>query len=339
MTEAGSELLDVLADPVTGAPLRLQQGALVGDSGVFPVIDGIPRFVTDVDAKQKQTEESFAYIWQQQRDFSKAGRAVNRAWLVERYGFASVDDMRAYFARSGRILDAGCGGAFTASLWMTPAWGGTMWVGADISRAVDLARDQLNGIPNTHFMQADVLHLPIRERSFDVIFSEGVLHHTPSTERAFKGLVRLLKPGGELMVYVYRKKAPLREFADDYIRSILSSLRPDEATTLLRPLTAFGKALADLKTEVEIPEDVELLGIKAGRYDVQRLIYWHFAKAFWNDAYTFDENLYNNFDWYHPAYAHRHTEEEVRGWCAAAALTITHFHSCESGFTVRARRA
>jgi arsenite methyltransferase len=91
-----------------------------------------------------------------------------------------------------------------------------------------------------------------------------------------------------------------------------------------------------LHAEVEIPEDVPLLGITAGRYDVQRLVYWHIAKLFWNDAYSFEESHHVNFDWYHPRYAHRQTEEDVRRWCQEAGLAIRHFSVEESGFTVRA---
>ena len=55
---------------------------------------------------------------------------------------------------------------------------------------------------------------------FDLVFSEGVLHHTPDTRRAFRTLVDLLAPGGQIAFYVYRRKAPLREFADDYVRAL-----------------------------------------------------------------------------------------------------------------------
>ena len=85
-----------------------------------------------------------------------------------------------------------------------------------------------------------------------------------------------------------------------------------------------------------MPEDVELLGIPKGVYDVQRLVYWHFAKLFWNPTMTFEENNHVNFDWYHPRYAHRHTEDEVRSWFEDCGLEITRFDAQEAGFTVRA---
>ena len=344
-----SRLLEILVDPKTQESLRLGDGVrrvgertvsglLESDSETFPIVNGIPRFVTTTDAKQRQTEKSFAFAWQRQTEFSSTRLAVSRDWLASRYGFGAIDKMLAYFSDGGKILDAGCGNGFSSSLWLTPEWSGEMWVGADISTAVDIAQERLGGILNTHFLQADVMELPFAEGAFDIVFSEGVLHHTPSTEAAFKALVPLLKRGGELMAYVYRRKAPIREHTDEHVRGMVSGLPPEEALELLRPLTHLGRALAELKAEIELPEDIAVLGIKAGRYDVHRLVYWHFAKAFWNEAYSFDESLYNNFDWYHPAYAHRHTEEEVRGWCEESSLSITHFDARASGITVRAVR-
>jgi len=342
-------LIEVLADPVGGNTLALAQeerdetGEIVsgrlqgGQDRSYAIAGAIPRFVLTSDPYQRQTERSFAFKWDQQHTYRSPGMLQrSQQWLVARYGFASADDLANYLAGRGCVLDAGCGSGFSASLWLTPAWAGEMWVGADISTAVDVARDRLASVSRAHFVQGDIVQPPFRAGSFDVVFAEGVLHHTPSTACAFHALVPLLKPGGELMAYVYRRKGPVREFTDDYVRASLSSLPPEEAWQALRSLTVLGRALAELRAEVEVPEDVPLLGIVAGRYDVQRLIYWHFAKLFWNTAYSFDENLHVNFDWYHPRYAHRHTEEEVRSWCVEAKLEIVHFDAQESGYTVRA---
>jgi arsenite methyltransferase len=351
-------LLEVLADPVTGSPLALaedggaggpggeiESGALRSPEGnTYPVAGGVPRFVLTEDEGQRQTEKSFGFKWGQ-RDawYSPEVMEVSRPWFVARYGFGSAGEMEDYFASRGRVLDAGCGGGHASSLWMTRGWrrgGAAEWYGLDISEAVDVARERLGDIPGTHFVQGDILQPPFRKGSFGAILSEGVMHHTPSTERAVKSLAELLAPGGEFLFYVYRKKSPIREFADDYVRDRIAGMSPAEAWEALRPLTRLGQALAELKAEVEVAEDVPLLGIKAGRYDVQRLIYWHVAKLYWRDTLTFEENNHVNFDWYHPRYAWRHTEEEVRRWCAEAGLTVTHFDDTqESGFTVRATRA
>ena len=314
-------------------------GTLVGATGSYPVRVGIPRFVTRSDAGQAQTEESFGYKWTNREGFGSEGMQEKvSSWILERYGFGSGEEMRSYFSRHERILDAGCGAGLATSTWLAPGWrrNGNEFVGVDISAAIDTACQRLEEIEGTSFVQADILALPFAPSSFDLVFSEGVLHHTPSTEAAFEALARLLRPGGEIMIYVYRRKAPAREYVDDYVRERIADLPPEEAWDRLRPLTRLGQALAELDTAVEVPEDVELLGIPKGTYDVQRLVYWHFAKLFWNPTMTFEENNHVNFDWYHPRYAHRHTEDEVRGWFADCGLQITRFNAQEAGFTVRA---
>ncbi len=345
------ELLKLLADPVSKSALTLEtametagdvlEGTLHSKGNDYPVRNAIPRFVLTEDARQKQTEKSFGYKWSQQDTYDSPGvHDASRRWLVARYGFQNVNDMQAFFAKGRRILDAGCGSGFSASLWMDEGWrrgGHAEWVGADISSAIDVARSRLGTIGGTSFVQADLLQLPFKEKTFDLIFSEGVLHHTPSTEKAFRSLLTVLAPAGEILFYVYRKKGPIREFTDDYVRNFLATLPPEVAWERLKPLTKLGKSLASMHGQVRVEEDISDLGIKAGSYDIQRFVYWNFAKLFWNETFKFEENHHVNFDWYHPAYAHRHTEEEVRRWCEDAHLSIVHFDAQESGFTVRAR--
>jgi hypothetical protein len=149
----------------------------------------------------------------------------------------------------------------------------------------------------------------------------------------------VLAPGGEFHFYVYRRKAPAREFTDDHVREQLRGLTDEQAWNAMRPLTKLARNLAALQAEVVVEEDVPELGIQAGRQDVQRLIYWNFAKLYWNDALSFEENVHVNFDWYRPRYAHRQTEAEVREWCEAAGLSITRFHEQPSGFAVIAAKS
>ncbi len=342
-----SWLLDLLADPFTGQPLAVEsslgedggilEGRLRSDRGAYPVRDGIPRFVLTEDPDQRQTERSFGFKWSRTDSYqSEDVRESLRRWIVQRYGFSDCHQMQAYFGSRRRILDAGCGSAFASSLYLSPNWSDTRWVGMDISSAIDEARRRLALFPFVEFVQADVLQPPFQQGAFDTIFSEGVLHHTPSTKRALEALIPLLREGGEFLFYVYRKKSPIREFADDHVRAQVSPLPAEKAWEALRPLTRLGQALAELDVEVEVPEDVPQLGIPAGRINIQRLFYWHVAKAFWNRDYSFEENHHVNFDWYHPKYAHRHTEAEVRSWCQEGGLEVTRFDSQPSGFTVRA---
>ena len=344
-------LLPLLVDPYGRGPLELEPAELDGDEvvegtlrspeRVYRIARGIPRLGATDDEHQDATGETFGFKWERRDSYeSPAMLETVLAWILERYGFHGADDLRAWFGSRELILDAGCGGGLTTSTWMQPGWSaGAEWVGVDISGAIDVARDRLGDAEATHFVQADFNSLPFRESTFDTIFAEGTLHHAPSTREALASLVEVLAPGGEIMFYVYRRKAPLREFADDYVRERIAELSPEEAWEALRPLTRLGQALAELDVEVEVPEAVPLLGIPAGRHDVQRLVYWHMAKVFWNPALSLEENNHVNFDWYHPRYAHRQSADEVREWCDELGLEITRFDEQDAGFTVRALRA
>jgi hypothetical protein len=81
-----------------------------------------------------------------------------------------------------------------------------------------------------------------------------------------------------------------------------------------------------------------VLGIEAGEYDVQRLIYHFFLKCFWNPDLEFEANAAINYDWYHPQLCSRHTVEEVRSWFDAAELTVVHSLVDHYGITMRGIR-
>ena len=140
------------------------------------------------------------------------------------------------------------------------------------------------------------------------------------------------------MFYVYRKKGPIREFTDDYIREKLQPLNQEEAWKALEPISKLGKVLGDLNIQIDIPERVDLLGIDAGEIDIQRLFYWHVFKCFYRPDFTLDEMNHINFDWYAPKNAFRQTPEDVRNWCKQASLKIEHEHIEEAGITIVARK-
>ncbi len=309
------------------------------DGTIYPIEAGIPRFCRVTDSGQAQTRDAFECLWAHHHHFSsETAQELYARWLRENYGFACPEEEAAYFAQRKRILDLGCGRGYASASWLRrPEWTGTaMWVGVDISRAVDVARTLLGSLPNTHFAQCDALHLPFADGCFDTIIAQGVLHHTPSTRAALLSAARVLAPSGEFFFYVYRKKGPVREFTDDYVRAKMSVLSDEEAFKAMGSFTRLGRALSRLKVPVEVEEDIPLLGINRGRYDIQRFIYWHFAKLYWNETLSFDDNVHVNFDWYRPPYAHRQTEEEVKAWCSEAGLCIQRWHAQESGFSARA---
>jgi len=337
------ELLSALRAPSTLADLTLakdpQSGKeiLISPTGEsYEIREDIPRFADIDDAGQAQTADAFGFKWAATHTYkSESLRAFSTDWLLRRYGFESAEHMRSHIQSFGSVLDIGCGSGFSTSLWID-GWADALYVGVDISSAIDIARERLGSYRRTGFVQGDALHLPFRSDAFGGVISEGVFHHTPSTKAAIREAARVVRAGGEVMFYVYRRKSPIREWTDDYVREQIAPLSNAEAWNEMESLTNLGRALADLHIEVDVPVDVPLLGISAGKIDVQRLIYWHLAKLFWSDSYSFEENVHVNFDWYRPRYAHRQTESEVRSWCVEAGLEITSLQEEPAGFTVRA---
>lgn len=258
-------------------------------------------------------------------------------WILTRNGFATPSDLRAFLAGKRRVLDAGCGnGRVTALLrrYSDPAT--TEIVGIDLV-AADVARANLADERNLRFAQKDLLGDLSDLGVFDFIYCQEVLHHTSDPRRAFANLCERLAPDGEIAIYVYKQKAPVREFVDDFVRERISHLPYEAAMAHSRAITDFGRALAEAKCEVAVPA-VPVLGIEAGRYDVQRLIYHFFMKCYWNPDMSYDENVAVNYDWYHPQVATRHTLSEVEDWFAAAGLDVVHRHTDFYGITVRGRR-
>lgn len=299
----------------------------------------IPR-ATKILETQAQTAEAFGFKWKKRDTFeSPTALARVREWLNARYGDMAQCDWLFDGAESPIVLDAGCGAAMSAVELFAPVLPRIRYLGVDVSAAVEVARDRFaeRGL-SAAFLQADITRLPLPAGSVDIIFSEGVLHHTPSTRGALQALAPLLRRGGRFMFYVYRRKGPVREFTDDLIRDKLQSMSPEEAWRAMEPLTRLGIELGKLQATIELPEAIDLLDIPAGKIDVQRLFYWHVAKAFYRPDLTFDEMNHINFDWYAPRHAYRQSIDDVRAWCKECGLEIEREQVEEAGITVIARK-
>ncbi len=306
----------------------------------FVVRDGILRSGDLITASQAQTQESFGFKWKKVDTFdSPKSLARMRQWLVERYGNLAEAAWLNEHGEQPLLIDAGCGAGMSGLELLSPILHRIRYLGVDVSEAVDVAaqRFESKGF-NGGFMQGDITNLPFAPSSIDIILSEGVLHHTDSTEKALKALASLLKPGGRFLFYVYKKKGPIREFTDDYIRDRLQTMAPQDAWLAMEPLTHLGAELGKLDIEIDIPQAIDLLGIPAGRVNVQRLFYWHVAKAFYHPDLSFDEMNHINFDWYAPVNAARQSPEEVRAWCAESGLVIEKEVVEDAGITVIARK-
>jgi ubiquinone/menaquinone biosynthesis C-methylase UbiE len=81
--------------------------------------------------------------------------------------------------------------------------------GVDLTeRGIELVRNRLEQEELSSELQvADAEQLPFADERFDVVYSWGVLHHTPDTPRAIREAIRVLRPGGRICVMLYARHA------------------------------------------------------------------------------------------------------------------------------------
>jgi SAM-dependent methyltransferase len=338
-------LLELLRSPRDGSALRLVgeqevegevvAGTLVGaDDERYAIVDGVPEF-----APELADDPTFSFKWRRIGDsygHEEPSRSIRRRWYLDRFGFADESALHAALRRAEQVLDAGAGSGVDTSLF---AESGALVVAVDLSRDATAATyKRLGARQNVHVLQGDINRLPFAPGTFGYVSSDQVLHHTPDTSRAFAAVSSLVRAGGTFVSYVYNHKAPLREYADDYIRARATVMSNEECWELSRRLALLGRELTRLHASLDVPEEIELLGFRAGEHDVQRFIYWNVLKCFWNEEFDLDLNIAVNFDWYHPRYAHRHTRAEVESWIASAGLEVARLVEVESGIAAVAVR-
>lgn len=168
----------------------------VGCGAEFPIIKGIPRFVP-VD----NYANSFGFQWnlhnKTQLD-SNTGLPISKNRIFDVTGWSSS-------LAGQKILEAGSGaGRFTEILLGT----GADVFSFDYSSAVEANYANNGNNPLLHMFQGDIYNIPLRKSYFDKVICLGVLQHTPDPERAFKSLAEFVRPGGELVIDVYRLSLP-----------------------------------------------------------------------------------------------------------------------------------
>ncbi len=244
---------------------------------LFPAIREIPRFA-GIDGAYA---DSFGFQW---NVYEVMDDAEDRAVFREKTSFAPED------LAGMTVLDAGVGSGRYARLAARHA---DLFVGLDLSLAVERARKALRGLGNSLILQGDILSPPLRPESFDLVYSIGVLHHTPDTERAFRSLARLVAPGGHLAVWVYRKNSFVQELLNSLVRSYTTRLDN-------RALMRFIDPLARLGWMPLVKHLSKLINFSTHPKAAVRFC--------------------DTFDWYSPTYQYHHTPDEVTGWFRAAGF-------------------
>src|SRR5690606_28306607 len=101
------------------------------------------------------------------------------------------------------LLDQGCGGGRYTAAWKLLGVGKA--VGLDYSKiGLEDARKRIEiaGMENISFEHGSVLEMPFEDSSFDIVFSNGVLHHTEDWQKGVEEQLRVMKKGGYGWLYL-----------------------------------------------------------------------------------------------------------------------------------------
>jgi ubiquinone/menaquinone biosynthesis C-methylase UbiE len=108
--------------------------------------------------------------------------------------------------RGQRLLEIGVGVGTDFVNWVR---NGAQAVGIDLTeQGVALTRERLvlEGL-SAEVMRGDAEFLPFKSNFFDIVYSYGVLHHSPNTAQCVEEVHRVLKPGGEARIMIYHLRS------------------------------------------------------------------------------------------------------------------------------------
>jgi ubiquinone/menaquinone biosynthesis C-methylase UbiE len=138
------------------------------------------------------TVESFGQEWTKFSSFSSEE--------IDKIGKEYFGIAEEYLTMKSTVLDIGCG----TGRWTRYVAPKVSFVEAiDPSDAVISAAHLLKDLSNLRITKCSIDSIPFDERSFDLVFSLGVLHHIPDTMDAMRKAASFVKKDGQLLVYLY----------------------------------------------------------------------------------------------------------------------------------------
>ena len=203
------EFAGMLIDPAGGDGFSVSGGEFVASrSGRrLQVIDGIPNFFVPSEAAPGGPEDVTEMVkaFYEETPFPNYDGFDSRESLAakaRRGAFAALLD--AQLPDGALVFEAGCGtGQLSNFLAMSPKR--KVFAGDVCLNSLRLGKafaDRFK-IRNIGFLQMNLFRPPFRDGTFDVVVSNGVLHHTGDCEGGFRSLLAKVKPGGHILIGLY----------------------------------------------------------------------------------------------------------------------------------------
>jgi ubiquinone/menaquinone biosynthesis C-methylase UbiE len=175
------------------SPVRaITDDALEFDGARVPIRNGIVRFTPD----QSYSTGNFAQLREKHATLqldSINGTKDRREDFFRQTGWS------AQLLNGKTVLECGCGAGPDTEILASL---GAKIMSVDLAGG-DVAKRNLAGVGNVCFVQASIMDLPLKEKSFDIVFCHRVLQHTPDPAACMRHMARFVKPGGHFFVDTY----------------------------------------------------------------------------------------------------------------------------------------
>ena len=245
-------------------------------------------FTEEWDLIEVEDDElSFTYTGE---DLIRLNRDVWLKWLKD--GPATLSDLL--------VVGCGAGKEVTALSALLP---GAKLFATDINLSVIRVGNKLADLAMIHIAICSLFHLPFNEGSFDLVYSQGVIHHNVSTRQAFGAIASYVRPKGHLFVWVYG-------LDDHLVRKGFAGLVSRlgyRLEAILRPLLS------------RAPKCIREAFFLAAGVVLHPLV---LTRVRHREKWRMKNTVHGLRDWLSPRYAHVHGYNEVIEWFEREKFTI-----------------
>lgn len=209
-----------IACPIGGESLTFSDNELVSTAGRhYQLIDGVPLLFVDENSDVFLPRVEYGVeVSHSVQNFYEDAPFPNYNSFDSISSFVRQADagifarlLRSQIQPNSNVLEFGCGTGqlsnFLAATTLSRVYGADMTV-ASLRLGSDFAKR--NGIAGVRFVQTNLFFPAFRHESMDLVISNGVLHHTHDTRKAFMSISRLVKPGGYIVIGLYNHIGRLR---------------------------------------------------------------------------------------------------------------------------------
>ena len=168
-------------------------------------------------------------------------------WLAEVFPFDKT--------RGKKVLEVGCGAGYDAYEFCR---NGANYTGVDITpENIERTKKHLSLVGfDADIRLGDAEHLDFPDESFDLAFSNGVLHHIPDIRKGFDEIHRILKPRGEFWLTLYHKNSVFYRLSiclwTHILRGGFLKLSLDERRSLIEYTASDARPIVNVYSKGEV---------------------------------------------------------------------------------------